>query len=708
MIADRIAAQAARRSLDYLALLLIPTLLGAMVGLALAFVIPREYEADAVVEMVLHANPYSARDRIGKVGLNREAALLMSPAFLNGALQGLSPQMRARLGKTGNGSGNEVNVAKGPRALNRFHVMPVPFTSLLRLSYRSPDPQFAVDVLNALIPAAQLAAPRARNRQIAGVNVFFDSRLRQVAARIAAEDEQLDQAGRASGGAAHQVVSIRAGTLSRSAIRRLRRGKKRRGFGDGKSASTLEIGDDDADPELQILSREAARAEDTQRNALTRLKHIEALSAAGDRDALEGLGRADTTTTDPYGISALRQRIARAKADYAELSEGLGPEQPRLVEAVARLQALDRELERLDQVFVAAAQAQQQAAVKNRDLTTKALRRQQQIDADLAEDEDRNAILELELGVDLSIYENLRDLMKRRGTDAGMDAPTLDVVDLATMPAIQDPVPWQADMVFGGAGCMVLGGILAAILFVRRQYLWTLGQAERATGLPLMAALPETVAAAKIGDGAYREALRELAGVIAGLHRFAAVRSILFAEVAPQERPGLLAASLAGDLSRSGARVLLVDADLVRANLHTQFGVRGAPGLAEVLSGQATLESVLCPAPGIEGLFLLPAGTQPPIASTLIQSGEMHGLLATLAARFDYVLVNGPPLLTSTDSPFLAERVDFVLLAVSFARTHLKLQRAAAKMLRSARGTHAGLVVEGTPPSTPAGSQQAS
>lgn len=145
-------------------------------------------------------------------------------------------------------------------------------------------------------------------------------------------------------------------------------------------------------------------------------------------------------------------------------------------------------------------------------------------------------------------------------------------------------------------------------------------------------------------------------------------RSIVVTSCIPGEGKSTTAANLGVTLAAAGQQVVLVDADLRRPRLAEYFGLVGAVGLTDVLSGQIALEDALQPW-GTDGrVSVLPAGSIPPNPSELLGSQQMVELIARLE-RLGLTLVDAPPLLPVTDAAVLAPRVSGVIMVVSSART---------------------------------------
>ena len=122
------------------------------------------------------------------------------------------------------------------------------------------------------------------------------------------------------------------------------------------------------------------------------------------------------------------------------------------------------------------------------------------------------------------------------------------------------------------------------------------------------------------------------------------------------------AANLAVAFSQLGKTVLLVDADLRRASLHKKFKLENGKGLADVLTGTATLdEAIVTIKPGLN---ILTAGFIPPNPSELLDSVNFEETMKLLNEQYDYVIVDTPPLNVVTDSMIIAPQTGGVILIV--------------------------------------------
>ncbi len=146
------------------------------------------------------------------------------------------------------------------------------------------------------------------------------------------------------------------------------------------------------------------------------------------------------------------------------------------------------------------------------------------------------------------------------------------------------------------------------------------------------------------------------------------VRIVMVTSAMPAEGKTLVAANLALVLSHSYARrVLLMDGDLRRPSVHTVFGVENTSGIADRLDGDrpGSLPSVQVS----HNLELLVAGRPQPDPLRIVTSSAMHRLIQDAAAKYDWVIMDSPPVGLLPDAHLLAAMVDKVLLVIQAGKT---------------------------------------
>jgi capsular exopolysaccharide synthesis family protein len=168
------------------------------------------------------------------------------------------------------------------------------------------------------------------------------------------------------------------------------------------------------------------------------------------------------------------------------------------------------------------------------------------------------------------------------------------------------------------------------------------------------------------------------------LRRTKPLQLIAVTSPAAGEGKTLTAINLAGALARGAddARVLLIDADLRRPAVARQLAIdEGAQGLTETVENAATsLDSVTQRLKPFN-LSIITAGARKNAVHQVLRSPRLETVLAEARARYDFIVLDTPPLLPVFDSALLANAVDGVLMVVAANQTPRKLLGEALNML---------------------------
>jgi capsular exopolysaccharide synthesis family protein len=158
----------------------------------------------------------------------------------------------------------------------------------------------------------------------------------------------------------------------------------------------------------------------------------------------------------------------------------------------------------------------------------------------------------------------------------------------------------------------------------------------------------------------------------------------------------MLSLNLATLLAQQQKKVLLVDADLRRPILHRRLGVKTSDGLSSFLAGHGAdhnAASVIIPSEKVPGLHLLPAGPVPPYPAELLGSDQMRDALQAWREHFDFIIIDGAPVLPVTDSVILSTLADFALLLARYKMTERHSIERSYKTLRAQAGVKVGVVL---------------
>lgn len=174
-----------------------------------------------------------------------------------------------------------------------------------------------------------------------------------------------------------------------------------------------------------------------------------------------------------------------------------------------------------------------------------------------------------------------------------------------------------------------------------------------------------------------------------------APKSLLITSSLPSEGKTTTAVNTAISLAQTGAKVLVIDADMRRPRLHSVFGVSNAEGLSSILSSEMQANQILEIIQYDEDskLNLLPSGPIPPNPAELIGSEQMANLLKTMQNHFTHVVVDSPPIASFTDGVLVASMVDGVILVVHSGKSSRQVVRRSRQLLQDIGAKIFGVVL---------------
>jgi capsular exopolysaccharide synthesis family protein len=169
-------------------------------------------------------------------------------------------------------------------------------------------------------------------------------------------------------------------------------------------------------------------------------------------------------------------------------------------------------------------------------------------------------------------------------------------------------------------------------------------------------------------------------------------RVMLLTSPAPGDGKTVTVLNLAIALAQDGHNVLVIDGDMRKGCCHVRMGLRNHVGLSNVLTGQVSYEQAV-QATAIPRLFVLTRGNCPPNPSELVGTRRMRQLLAGLREKYDYILIDSPPVIAVSDTAILSTICEGVLLVLHSKNSTLALARQALERLASVKAKVLGTIL---------------
>ncbi|WP_392486719.1 CpsD/CapB family tyrosine-protein kinase [Haloimpatiens sp. FM7315] len=169
------------------------------------------------------------------------------------------------------------------------------------------------------------------------------------------------------------------------------------------------------------------------------------------------------------------------------------------------------------------------------------------------------------------------------------------------------------------------------------------------------------------------------------------MKTILVTSAGPGEGKSTTCANLALTIAETSKKVLLIDCDLRKPTMHKKFKVSNEKGISDFLVGDVDLEEALKKYK--ENLYIMTSGTIPPNPSEMLASNKLKTFLEDMEDKFDYILIDSPPVLAVTDAQILSTIADGVIMVVASGQTAKEMSQKAKELLLKVKANILGVIL---------------
>ena len=536
-------------------------------------------------------------------------------------------------------------------------IEPVDKTQLVKINFTSTDKELAARAANAIVEAY--------------ISDFMESKL-------------------ALNSTAHSWMQERIIVLEnelRSAEQRLHDYRERENLIDVDGVMTL------SNSELKVLSLNYVLAKEKRGENQSKLSKINQMVKNKNAKAMLHLPEVLSHVL----VQTTKEKLSIAQSKVEELEKRYGPRHPTMIAAISERNAYESTIRRQVQSIIAGIRQQYESDLAREELLAERLEEAKRNSLQVTRKSFQVLELQRQVNAKQELYDTFFKRIQETTATAGIQGANARIVDRASVP--QRPVESYKKFTVFMALIFALIGSCAVVLLrdLLNNTIRSSSDVEEKLNLPVLGILPELKKTAEFkrarrgedldilrainddGDVAYAEAIRTIRSCLTLSAHDTSCKTYMLTSTAPGEGKSSISLALATSLSRMG-KTIVVEADLRRPGLTKKLGLKpGTPGLANVISRVVKLGDAI---KRYRGLDVLSAGILPRKPQELVATG-FADVLQQLEARYEYVIVDCPPVQSVADGIVLAKLCDGLVYVVEAGKIPTStIQHAIGRLLQ--------------------------
>jgi capsular exopolysaccharide synthesis family protein len=447
---------------------------------------------------------------------------------------------------------------------------------------------------------------------------------------------------------------------------------------------------------LSALNQSLVEARLERVNREVDYKMLSELEAAGQPlDAFPAIMQSDN-------VKRIKAEMASRQAEVDRLvSLGAGEALPQMQAARRQLQTVkDSHQLEVTRIVTAVRTAYETARAREQELQ-RSLNAQQGETLGLSKRMIDYAALEREANSNRQLYESLLSRVKETGAASDYQGTNIQVIDRAEIPSSAVLPRTQRDLLVATlGGCLLAMGLAFGFEYFDSR-IKSPEEIKAHLGVPFLGLVPAVASSAEHGEApllladvpvAFSESIRAIRTAVLFSSTDDQAHSVVVTSTGPSEGKTVISSSLAITLAQAGQRTLVIDADMRRPRMHEALGRPQEPGLSNVLVGDVKATEAVRTT-SVPNLSVLAAGHIPPNPAELLGSKKYLDLLADLKTRFDWIIIDAPPVMPVTDASVVAHSAGGVLFVIGSEMTPRQTAATAIEQLRGANARFIGAVL---------------
>jgi len=387
-------------------------------------------------------------------------------------------------------------------------------------------------------------------------------------------------------------------------------------------------------------------------------------------------------------IQGLRTDELALKKQLSELSTKFGPKHPQIIKTQSQLDMVQKNIIAEARKMLNSAKTEYEIA-KNRELSLrKSIDDQKQEVLNMTRKAINFNVISGEAESNKQFYDLLLKKWQEASLSSGVSISNVQIVDYATIP--KSPVkPRRGLYLLLAALVGLFGGALAAFFTdYIDDTIKNADDVDKALGLPFLDIVPlnkdkkGTLSLVSDPNSAAAESYRTIRTGLMLSSPSQPSKVIILTSAVPNEGKTTVSANLAVAMSQMGEKVLLVDGDLRKSDLHKYFDLSFDLGLSDVIIDPTNLPRAIKSSAQYPHLDIIAGGTKAPSPLELLGSEQMKTFIAQMKGKYDRVIIDSPPLLAFSDPLVLSSLADGVIMVVWGGETSRTIIQKAIQLLK--------------------------
>lgn len=385
-------------------------------------------------------------------------------------------------------------------------------------------------------------------------------------------------------------------------------------------------------------------------------------------------------------VQELVQRRAQAAANYNEQRQTRKEDFPSVRQARAQLDEADSQLTAIAGDIRASLRSQYETALRQEQALLLNIRGLEQETLGEQQRDVQLSILRRATDTSRSLYDTLLQRFRELNAEAGVQPNNIQLIDRAEIPGAPVAPRKLLTLLFGIVAGVVLGVAAAYLLEHMNDTVRTGEDVNAKLDLPLLGSVP--VSSAKDVNSDLQDRKSPLSESYSSIRTALLLSSrgglpgtLTVTSIQPGEGKTTTSYAAATGLARVGKRLVVIDCDLRRPALHKAFDLDNDKGVAEYLSGQASVDEILRQSTQ-QDVSVITSGAIPPNPTELLSGPLLSELLRELRERFDVVIIDAPPILGLADAVIVGSLAEGTMLVMEAGRNYRGGMRSSVARLR--------------------------